>query len=1056
MGERVNILHISDLHYATEQAHDLGVVTQAFTRCLETLSATHLAPDLLVFSGDLVKRGDESQEYSNVFEIVLEKLTEGNCGDLIFTTPGNHDAQRHVVSNSLPLHERLRSIDTREELNSIAYEADITSLISAKFESYSRFERTIRSKFAFDEDPYYVSYYVSEMDLAIVCANTAWLSCAGLHEIRDEGFLTLPEMALTRAIDRLPTAKRRILVTHHPVSALKESNREDIVRLIRSNFDIHLFGHMHSAEPEYSTSLQGSTFSNQSGALFTDRKRFNGFSILSTHSQAPHIELNLRSYFDLRREFGIAENLLAGGVFYPTPGAAEFWKRQPHPIPEADLKDWLLKEMYPRLCDLFNRGFANKPVSEIFVEPPLAETPSDIGDDDPVEKRPRSITMDDILNADDNFVIVGKREFGKTTLLQQLSLRSISRAGGSRFLPCMIDFTEIGAGDRRVFRRLRLELPEELPRGVSFEDVLRQGRALVLIDDVNQRSTKGFAELRKFVQEFPRNRFIFSAPSEIYDDIGAAASLELPIPFRYVFLQDLPRSRLRTLVERWGAADDTDPDGMVNRLVSNMVQINIPLTAVSGTILLTIFEAKGDAAPLNKSVLIQQFIEALLEKWSPEDARRSRFDFTFKTNYLAHVAAEMVRLDTYTLGYDALVSITSDYFRGLGISQRSDSWIKQFLAARIFQEKGDFVGFKYRAFCEYFIALRMVEDETFKNQLISDENYLSFVNEIEYYSAMRRGDKDLIQMIAGRFKALGDSLFSELEWHPNIGLFQKLRRPRQKSPEKTFEAVEKEMQLPAITAAERDAILQGEIPKNLGIRQDVFRPVYADDAERWNVCLFLYSRILKNSELIPGDEKRRHLAEVLGGWAKFSMVTMLAIPILVRHRSIIINGVKYVVRMPKDMPDEEVAEQIYLAVPRSTCRLISLMVGSEKLATQLESELVPDGLSAEPLVVRFFRDFLAADLLLPGFVTRLEELSKSLRNSGYLREAMLSKLRELFHRVPLTKRQDEQLRRLTATIATDLYKPPRSLRSVSIEGRIRRDRTRKLVRQLRKGGGQSD
>lgn len=1052
MRQRVNILHISDLHFTKRQAYDQEMVLSAFFDDLKKISSGSLRPDLVIFTGDLVNDADEPEIYDQVFDKVLFPLITALeiDNDNFFMVPGNHDAQRSVVRRQTAVQDSLiGQLINRNNLNSFYLKNAETKFIKNRFKNYYDLLDVMRSKYLVTADGFSECYYIRQFDIGIVSINTAWLTRGGLDQVIDRERLLVPEATLKTAIDKLPDAKTRLLIGHHPTTWLASYCESDFRKFVGREFSLYLHGHMHDAIPQNIRSPSGENFFSQSGALFTDRNRYNGYSVISLNPRSGHIEVNLRSYFEKRNEFDAATDIIKNGRYYSSDIAEQFWAALPKEINFDVLIAWLTSEVLPALTRTFDEGLSAKPVSEVFVPPPITKR-SELSDEDDeiIGTADENVLLPDILRSTDNFIIFGKQEFGKTTLLQQIALESI-RFGekGTRSVPYFVNFAEIKPGRDRFLRLLRTQIPECVANGFTFGDILANGYGLILIDDFDFTDRKRCKVIQEFIRKYPKNRYIFTCDSQIYESLGAVATFEAVVPFTNLFVKPFTRQKMRSLVQKWDADDRFDQNAVLDRMVSDIVYLNVPLTAVNGTILLTIFDAQSDFTPINRATLIERFVETLLEKHSVEEAKRSHFDFRNKTHYLSYIASYMVENDNYAIGDEEFCTASRKYFKKLGLNQIPEDHLERFIAAKILTKIDGVIRFKYRAFLEYFIALHMGENRKFKEFVLSDKNYLSFCNEIEYFAGIRRNDENLLDLIGRRFAKLSRDLEAEIAWERDLNRLDDIKVPASEESEKYFRAIEDQICAPRLTDEERDELLEAELPKDVGDRQEVYRPFYENVAQKWTWCLILYSTILKNSELVKDQKKRKHLAEVLLGWGHFLCHSLLVIPALTKHRKLTINGVSYHVIMPKGMSDGEVARTLYLLMPRSISEVIHWTLGTEKLESQLGAGEKMKG--KEPLIIKFFRYWLYADLHLPSFPAILKRLGKDILKSAYISEAYLWKLRQFMVRASLTDKQDKEIRGLIASMVGRLAPGSRDQRlGKAKEERARLERS-KIIEKLR-------
>jgi hypothetical protein len=373
------------------------------------------------------------------------------------------------------------------------------------------------------------------------------------------------------------------------------------------------------------------------------------------------------------------------------------------------------------------------------------------------------------------------------------------------------------------------------------------GRITILLDDLHPERRKEFKALEAFIAQYPNVRYIICLDSELVD-VVAQLTPEFPIAFKKVFVHTFTRNKLRRLVEKWGA-DETRVEVILEQIITDLVQINVPLTGVTGSIFLTIFDKLHDFKPINRAVLISQFVETLLGKHAPEEAFRDTFDYVNKSHYLGCVSEFLVRADLSAVPREDLREVTKRYMHDFGFNRKPDEIIDLFISARIFSDKGGSIGFTYRAFLEYFVAVRMHDDVSFCEYVLHESRYLSFPNEIEYYSGLRRGELSLIELLGKRMNEITTKIKEQDQWSPDLTLFSKFRL--QKGPEhRVIAEVQQALKLPALSDEERDAVLEGEIPRDVGRRQDVFRPIFEDDGARWLAALVLASKVVRNSELV--------------------------------------------------------------------------------------------------------------------------------------------------------------------------------------------------------------
>lgn len=262
-------------------------------------------------------------------------------------------------------------------------------------------------------------------------------------------------------------------------------------------------------------------------------------------------------------------------------------------------------------------------------------------------------------------------------------------------------------------------------------------------------------------------------------------------------------------------------------------------------------------------------------------------------------------------------------------------------------------------------------------------------------SGIGRNDETLIELLAERLDRIDSDLRREADWHPELSLFDVFTVPKG-SETRVAEAVERALGLPALSDDERDEIMEHEIPRDVGQRQEVFRPILDNVGSKWLAALTLLSRLVRNSELVSGDVKRKHLYTILTKWSEFTFHVMMIAPNLAKQRKLLINGVHYIVTFGEKLSDKEMLQKLYYAIPESTANSVLINVGSEKLEQALARPLTKDyDIKTEPAIVSYFRVGLLADLKVGDFPKYLGALTERLRESHFLLQILLYKIRYL-------------------------------------------------------------
>lgn len=1021
MDRKINILHVGDLHMQERDLFEKDVVLEAFLKDVEHLSKGGLKPDLVAFTGDLVQGGDIKSDFELALEHFLMPLCEiTGCGpERVFLTQGNHDVQRGVIAKHQHLITGLDgSIIAKDLLDKEINKDETRTYVDDKFENYRELTECLGSSHFIEKTPFYALFFIKELNLSIISINTSWLSTGG--EVRDDKEkLAVSDLLLQKAVSKVPEGSKKLLLGHHPVDWFIEHNQKHVLRVIERECDYYLHGHLHEADPKQLTGMNGRVLFNQCGSLYSGSEYFNGYSIISISSITEHVEVNMRTYFSKRQAFDKAVDLCENGQFYPTEEARSYWHSHPGSLNIGSLESWLSNEYRQTLHKEFDFGFYRESLSEVYVEPTISNQPEQLKYNEDVQEEEDENTffsLADVSASNDNFIINAGREYGKTSLLQKLAIECIEgRKGKALTVPLLINFKELKTGRKQIERSLKQAIhPLDFPSEVTLEQLLKLNMVTVIVDDVNHEDKNKLNKLMEFIEEHSGNRFILCIDSDVHENFGAVWTPDSTINFNMLFLHCFSTNKLRQLVEKWTKTSDKKHNQKIlDRMVENILQINVPRTPVIGSIFLAILEQNADFSPINRASMIERFIETLLGKHQPDEARRDTFDYRNKEHYLSHLAGQMVELNKYQFTHSDLIELTANYMTKYALKEDPSRLIDVFIKSRILSDVGNTIKFKYRSVCEYFIAKQMVEDVGFREKILNSDDYLMFQNEIECLSGIKKSDIPLLEAVQKKFFELDEKLSLE----PRLETFSELNI-RAEGSKNLLAQVDDDLKEGALSEEEKDQMLETHFPQDVGRKQEMYRPIYDDFGHKWIGALTLYSRVLKNTEMMSADQKRAHLFTTLYKWASLAMYSIYAVPTLVERKEIKINGRLYKIVLPANKTDEDLFHHLCLASGLGSLSIAKGTLGTEKLEPIFASELS----AGAPQIIELFQGFVLLHMGSSEAVGQIKKIIPKIKDANYLLELTLVELNHFLKVRPLTKDEEKEVLSILELTAKNLRK----------------------------------
>ncbi|KCV82449.1 phosphohydrolase [Actibacterium atlanticum] len=999
-----NILHLTDLHYKTDRSYDQNIVLGALLADIQLLAKNVGEPDLIVFSGDLVHSADDTNTYDKLYDEFIERLLKvTNCDhSRLFLAPGNHDLHRSAVKTNRDQQEKLVvEFTDRNSLNAAYLGGQLTKFAQDKLSAYFDFSEFFERPHELYSNEFGSAHDIPELGITVVSLNTAWLGWAGLDKLSDAGLLAFPEAVLTEIIAEIQKDRFVVFNYHHPDFWQNDASSSDFKDLLDKTGDLLLFGHVHDPRPATVGHSKQSLVQNQAGALYTWRQdRYLGYSMIRVSPKEKFAHVILRSYFDKRRAFDAASNISdTGGNYYSCDRAETFFNSVIDAGRLATLKAWVANEVKTKATEDYSEGVLEKPTHDVFVPPPLVRLV--LKDLDKENDRPifveQPIKFAQIIDSEHNFIVESLPEHGKTSLLNQLCIDTAVQAGQKNshrhLIPVVLHFNDFSPGTKRAEKAVRDCLPG-LPNGCTIESLLADGCFTLFIDDLARTDGKRLEELRKFISKYKKNRFVITTTA-VKRKAGLVPDFGFSANFEQVVLKQFRRTDLRKLVQKMDDGGVSEEE-LLDRVIAKLRAINVPATPINSSLLADIISRDKSFSPLNRPTLIERFIETLLEKNSLGEVERKKFDFTNQVHYLGSVAEHMCRENKYVFQYDEIFLFTDSYLKGLGLNFGAKDIIDNTIASKIFlSRKGsDLISFRFRAFLEFFVAAQMRNKKCFRDWVLNDQRYLSYMNEIEYYAGLARNDLELLQFVSSKHIEYHDDLFGA-DFQNLFKSIDTTKLPLTlEDNEKFAEELAGQLQEAPMSQSERDEVLDAELPRDAEGRQEVFRPQADDIPSKYMISLFIYTALVKNTELIEDTEKRLHLANVLKSWASTILTSFFLIPNLVKNRKMTINGLSYIVSYPHDYTDDQVAKSIAINLPKEVGRLVFLLLGTGKLEVQLSQKTMQE--TDEPDLVEFLRCCLRIDLRLGEWWKLPRQFSDRVKGNKSLQETMLSKATEVY------------------------------------------------------------
>ena len=820
--------------------------------------------------------------------------------------PGNHEVDRTKVNE--PLEFGLTHMFETEDgfnkfYNAEKLKPDSSSIPNDKLGHYFEFIRSrpfgvpIVSNFFYSVH----SLALDNLRVGVVCLNSSWMSSHLGNG--DEGRLIIGSDVLLEAIEHLEGVDLKFVLAHHPFEMLKDWDSKSLQRAMAQCVDVFCNGHIHDSDFSYTGHMLGSFHVSTSASLYSGRIR-NGYSLLNIDLYERSLNVYLRKWYNERRQFDQeTEKCKDGVVSYVQFKCGNDERNELIEIghlrseieTEADESKFLVPIELQRSIKL----------GDIFVEPILSLVPSQAA-----RKRDPSQSwgMEDLLLSKQNLLISGRKEFGKSTLLNRLTKLIVdddSRFG--KYIPIKIKYSKLPKNNSNGIVKIVRQSINGVCSVERIEHYLSSGRFIFLIDDWGEASDDP-AEKRKqtffeFFKAYPDCRYVLTANEKLNLDFREErlALVEM-FNVKPLYLSPFNSGKLRELLQKWGGfGSNVELEPILQQIVYYFRRLRMPVTPMAATLFIGILFREGQKKNIrNEAYLIENYLESILEKLDNSE-RKSDLDFKDKEAFLAHVAIEMCRRDQFEWSPLEFENLKVNYYDKLGEKLPSNQFFEDFFVKGILVEKKDGISFKFKFWFSFFLAKQMQKDAQVKSEILESPGYLRYSVALSYKAGLDRNDLELMQEVDRRTQ----EAFADLVDRYNSKVFG----PEEFNQQLIEFTQEIETEIKEKNVTEDKDVVRDE--KYLSYDQE-------DDPEDEESVieidlLTLISDIIRNTTEIELSHKKIYIKNVVRNYCSIMWGTLESVrdlidqlnlsdvSVLVSHNSTKIAGVERTVEMAKEL-----------------------------------------------------------------------------------------------------------------------------------------------------------
>lgn len=981
MDKRIGILHLSDIHTSLKSRATIQRLIDLLRTDIRTLTETHnIEIKIVCISGDLINSGDDADaELDIALEVFLQPLMEmlQLNEKSIFIVAGNHEVKR---SNIVPYVETGLESTLKSE-NSI--ENFICNIDDESLKRIAYFDCNFTSMFGGKlvwESPLTRAYMVpvGELCIGVSCVNSSWRSTGvGNSEKRR---MVVGRKQIIDSFEKIQTADIKICIMHHPFDWLVDNDKTAIEKCI-NQFDIVLTGHIHESDTKVYTSFNGQTLFNTCGKFDNSSDIYNGYALLAINPYNKDCDVILRQYMDYPRNcFDAALSVVQGGVFHTALGRKDDRLALAYNVVHA-IETKFLDYANSYFVSNVAAGKVLKSFDESFIAPEFSkysEYEKETKIDSDMDDKEETISLEFICNGRKNILLLGKKEIGKTTILHYIAKHCLSNFNTLKTVPIIINTLYADYSGKNVMTRAAHKfLTEYCDASEAFsladmDALLNAGLCTVMFDNFETVGETQLKKINDFLAEYPDNKFIFSEK----EDVSARCLREIEVvpacEYDVAHICSLTKNQIRTIATQSILTEDCS--SLVDRIMLCFKRTTLPKTPFVLSLILSICDT-SDFAPINEAVVMEQFMEFLLEKSSPTEAASTTFDFRIKEDFLIYLVSYMDEHNKFYLTNEEFETLLLEYHTNIGFFVKETGFDTLFINKGVLIRTELIITFRYNCMIEYYLAKKTEQSPEFLTHILSNENYLNYSDALLYYTGLNRRSIEVVAALQSKmhcsFEAFRD-VIAELEAY-NIGINIAL-------PEDTFSQKLSQSKLSQVQSDKmqdmRD-ISEDKLPEKID------KHVAHGDMDAFIQTLLIYGSCLKNLELIPKKEKEHIYSDYILG---------LCIMLGILKRStedFFRDKVSDMEQLPEKYSKDDISkikdvaqDVLKITLPIAIQNIALENIGTPKLKSVIDRAISDDNCNE---FSRFFSVFLFSDLRLPGLQNVLKRYVSDAKDKSLLK-----------------------------------------------------------------------
>lgn len=849
----MKIIHLSDLHF--QKNDDYERIKKAL---LQDISSKEINDEncLVAITGDIFNRGDTTLEKIEDLKSFFKEIKNVLPRSKFVFCPGNHDVNLKKIKPSVG--KALSFMRASSDYSDVIFDEDY----SIHFSDYISVCREVnREHYSLNNFVHHEKMSFGNISVGVISFNSSWLTNGG--GVKDYGNLVLTQEQIDFGVKQISDCDFKIALIHHTFEWFVEKDKRYFEVLMLRDFDILLNGHNHNNITYNYNTNYGNLFVSNTASLSFDKHSYSSYNLLSVDFLKNTLNVQAREYYTNRNVFDVSTRFSPAGEFV---------------VNFSNMCEDQLKIDFAKLMDQTNRhnevllsysssAIAPKCISKIFVEPPIYDKSAveiDALDGRNNLNNIEKFDLKKISNRQSNTVFIGKKESGRTTLLNHIAINCRLDFSRASLLGFVIDFQSCKAKENSILEECTKFYENEV-RKSDVKNLLEQGRVLVCIDNFDKDNLEVTDEFIKFFQKYNQCKFIIGA---LEDEISTVQRKYFEdIGFDVFYIHQYTKDHTLKLAANWFGKNLQDIPDKANALERLLVSLKIPRTPFITSVLLWVIENSANKALIiNYASAVELLIDGLLEKIK-NSGSRSEVDIHDQKYFLTLLAKYIHDKSVYKIGLLDFEQFAIDFFKSRLLSTSPSSFTKVFFDKGILILGGGEVFFKFDCFRAYFLGANFEHDHDFLINSLKFENIRKYSAELDFYTGVNKAKLEILFSV----NEVSQTILKKVENSNNVSLLSNLSKLGN-VPDSNIEDIEASFaddesyddRLDSEQVAITNQISEKRINSDVRERQEILFKPFVEFISYAKVI----SAVVRNLELVNDPElKRNSFESILKIWS---------------------------------------------------------------------------------------------------------------------------------------------------------------------------------------------